>query len=53
MLEMKAVALALAALLPQLSGQCVVLMNDNASVVAYLWHQGDTASRGVRDRPVD
>ena len=33
-LEMKAVVLALAAFLPQLSGQSVVLMSDNATVVA-------------------
>ena len=37
-LEVRAVALALAAFLPQLSGQSVVLMSDNALVVAYLWY---------------
>ena len=36
--EMKAVLLALAAFLPQLLGQSVVLMSDNALVVAYLRH---------------
>ena len=36
--KMKAVLLALAAFLPQLSGQSLVLMSDNASVVAYFWH---------------
>ena len=46
-IEMKAVSLALAASLPQLSGQCVVLMSDNASVVSYLWHQGCTVSRAL------
>ena len=34
-LEMKAIVLALAAFLPQLSGQSVVLMSDYATVVAY------------------
>ena len=47
MLEMKAVTLALAAFLPQLSGQSVILMSDNASVVAYLLHQGSTVSRAM------
>ena len=37
-LEMKAVSLALAAFLPHLLGQSVVLMSDNASVVTYLRH---------------
>ena len=44
-LEVKAVSLALAAFLPQLSERSVVLMRDNASVVAYLRHQGGTVSR--------
>ena len=44
MLEMKAIVLALAVLLPQLSGQSVVLMSDNALVVAYLRNQGGTVS---------
>ena len=43
-LEMKAVLLALAAFLPQLSGRSVFLMSDNASVVTYPWHQGGTVS---------
>ena len=45
MLEMKAVALVLAALLHQLLGKNVILINDNASVVAYLQHQGSTVSQ--------
>ena len=58
MLEMKAVSLALATFLPQLSGQSVVLMSDNASVVAYLQHQGGMVSRGpvshgLRGRSLD
>ena len=44
LLEMRAVKLALAAFLPQLSGQSVFLISDNASVVAYLWHHGGTVS---------
>ena len=44
-LEMQAVELALASFLPQLVGQNVVLMSKNASVVAYLHHQGGTVSR--------
>ena len=44
-LHMRVVELALAVFLPQLPDQCVVLMNDNASVVAYLRHQGGTVSR--------
>ena len=44
MLEMKAAALALAVFLPQLSGQSVVLLSGNASVVAHLRHQGGTVS---------
>ena len=44
-LEMRTVELALAAFLPQLAGQCVVLMSNNVSVVAYLRHQGGTVSR--------
>ena len=43
--EIRAVELALASFLPQLAGQCLVLMSNNASVVAYLWHQGGTVSR--------
>ena len=42
-LEMKAVNLALAAFLPQLSGQSV-LMSDNTTVVAYLQHHGGMVS---------
>ena len=38
-LEMKAVVLVLAAFLPQLSSQSVILMSDNATVVAYLRNQ--------------
>ena len=34
-LEMQVVVLALAAFLPQLSGQSIVLMSDNATVVVY------------------
>ena len=44
-LEMKAVVLALASFLPQLSDQSVVLMRDKATVVAYLRNQGGTVSR--------
>ena len=44
-LEMRAVELALAPFLPQLQGQCFVLMSDNTSVVTYLRHQGGTISR--------
>ena len=44
---MKAVALALAAFLPQFSEHSVVLMSDNALVVAYLQHQGSTVPRTV------
>ena len=44
MLEMRAVELALAAFLPQLARQSVVLMSGNAFVVASLWHQGGTVS---------
>ena len=43
-LEMKAVSLALAAFLLQLLGQSIVLMRDNAMVVAYLRHQNCTVS---------
>ena len=45
MMEMKALSLALAAFLPQLSGQSVVPMSNNAMDVAYLWHQGGTVCR--------
>ena len=46
LLEMKAVVLALAPFLPQLLGQSVILMSDNATVVAYLRNQGSgTISR--------
>ena len=41
-LEMMAVSQAPAAFLPQLSGQCVFLLNDNATVVTSLWLQGGT-----------
>ena len=44
-LEMKTVELALASFLPQLAGQNVILMSDNASVVPYIQHQGGTVSR--------
>ena len=42
----KAIALALALItfLPQFSGQSVVLMSGNASVVAYFQHQGSTVA---------
>ena len=42
---MRAVELALASFLPQLAGQSIVLMSNNASAVAHLWHQGGTVSR--------
>ena len=42
-LEMK-VVLALAAFLPQLLGQSIVLMSDSASVVVYLQNQGGMVS---------
>ena len=45
MLEMRAVVLALATFLRQLSGQSVVLMSDNATVAAYLRSGGGTVSR--------
>ena len=44
-LEMRAMEPALTSFLPQLVGQSVILMIDNASVVAYLSHQGGTVSR--------
>ena len=50
---MKAESLALAAFLPQLSGQSVVLMSDNASIVAYLWHQSSTVSHSIRGSTLD
>ena len=43
-LEMKAIVVALAAFLPQLLGQSVVLMSDNATVVTYLRNQGSIVS---------
>ena len=46
--EMRAVELALASFLPQLAGQSVVLISDNASVIAYLRHQGSTVSSRLR-----
>ena len=52
-LEMRAASLALAAFLLQLSGQSVILMSDNASVVAYLRHQGGTVLHGLRDSSLD
>ena len=44
-LEMMAVSWAVASFLPQLSDQSVILMSDNATVVAYFWHQGGTVPR--------
>ena len=44
-LEMWVVVLVLAAFLPQLAGQTVVLMSDSATVVAYLRNQECTVSR--------
>ena len=44
MLEMRAVEFTLAAFLPQLARQSVVLVSDNVSFVAYLRHQGGTMS---------
>ena len=44
-LEMMAVSRALAAFLPHLLGQSVVLMSDNSTVVIYLWYQGGTVFR--------
>ena len=41
-LEMMVVSRALATFLPQYSGQSVVLQSDNATVVTYLRHQGET-----------
>ena len=56
-LEMKAVSLALAPILPHLPGQSVILMSDNASVVAYLRRRrhgvSGPVSHGLRDHPVD
>ena len=46
---MRTVFLALAAYLPQLAGQLVVLMSDKATVVEYLWNQGSTVSRVICD----
>ena len=43
-LEMKATVLPLATFLPQMSGQSVVLMSGNATVVAYLRNQGGTVT---------
>ena len=44
-LQMMAVSRALAAFLLQLSGQSVVLLSNNATVVTSLWHQGSTVFR--------
>ena len=56
-LEMKVVSVSLAAFLPQLSGRSVILMSNNALVVAYLRYQDGAVSRdpshGLRDHPVD
>ena len=43
-LYMRAVKLALAAFLPWLISQCVILMSDNGSVIAYFRYQGSTVS---------
>ena len=43
-LGMQALMLELATLLPQLSGQCVVLMSDDTTVVVHLRNQGGTVS---------
>ena len=42
--EMRAVVLVSGAFLPQLSGQSVVLMSDNTTVVAYLRNKRGTVS---------
>ena len=57
-LDTRAVSLALAAFLSQLLRLSVVLMSDNALVVAYLRHQGSTISRvlashGLGNRSLD
>ena len=44
-LVMRAVELALAAFLPRLAGQSIVLMSDSASIIAYLRYRGSTVSR--------
>ena len=41
--------LVMAAFLPQLASKIIVLMSDNATVVAYLKDQGDTVSRVMCD----
>ena len=48
-LEMRAVVLALAVVLPQSARQWVVLMSDNVIFVAYLRNQGGTVSRVMGD----
>ena len=48
-LEMRAVLLVMATFLPQLASKIIVLMSDNATVVAYLKDQGDTVSRVMCD----
>ena len=48
-LEMMAVILALNTFLYQVSGESVVLMSHNATVVAYLRKQGGTVSRAMCD----
>ena len=52
-LEMWAVVPALAAFLPQLSGQTIVLMSDNTTVVAYLRNQEGTVSRVMSDMALE
>ncbi len=44
LLEMKAVSLALANLLPLIRGKCVLLATDNSTVVSYIRKQGGTHS---------
>ena len=48
-LWMKVVILALKAFLNRLSGESIILMSDNAIVVAYLKKQGGTVSKVLCD----